>query len=33
MPKPQQAEIETLYRLLQQLGLSVIDRQDTRLAA
>jgi 4-hydroxy-tetrahydrodipicolinate synthase len=33
MPKPQQAEIETLYRLLQQLGLSVIDRQDMRLAA
>ena len=33
MPKPQQVEIDTIYRLLQQLGLSVIDLKETRLAA
>jgi len=33
MPKPQQVEIDTIYRLLQQLGLSVIELKETRLAA
>jgi 4-hydroxy-tetrahydrodipicolinate synthase len=33
MPKPQQVEIDTIYRLLQQLGLSVIDLKETRIAA
>jgi dihydrodipicolinate synthase/N-acetylneuraminate lyase len=33
MPKPQQVEIDTIYRLLQQLGLSVIGLKETRLAA
>jgi 4-hydroxy-tetrahydrodipicolinate synthase len=33
MPKPQQVEIDTIYRLLRQLGLSVIDLKETRLAA
>jgi 4-hydroxy-tetrahydrodipicolinate synthase len=33
MPKPKQHEIETLYRMLGDLKLSVIDRTDTRLAA
>jgi 4-hydroxy-tetrahydrodipicolinate synthase len=33
MPKPQQVEIDTIYRLLQQLRLSVIELKETRLAA
>jgi len=33
MPRPQQVEIDTIYRLLQQLGLSVIELKETRLAA
>ena len=33
MPKPKQAEIDTLYRLLKNAGLSVIDIKETRLAA
>ena len=33
MPKPRQEEIDTIYRLLKNLGLAVIDRKETRLAA
>jgi dihydrodipicolinate synthase/N-acetylneuraminate lyase len=33
MPKPQQVEIDTIYRLLRQVGLSVIELKETRLAA
>ena len=33
MPKPQQHEIDTLYRLLKNVGLPVIDIKETRLAA
>jgi hypothetical protein len=33
MPKPQQQEIDTLYRLLKALNLPVIDMKETRLAA
>jgi hypothetical protein len=33
MPKPQQTEIDTLYRLLTDLKLPVIDMKETRLAA
>jgi dihydrodipicolinate synthase/N-acetylneuraminate lyase len=33
MPKPQQTEIDTLYRLLTNLKLPVIDMKETRLAA
>ena len=33
MPKPQQVEIDTLYRLLTNLKLPVIDMKETRLAA
>jgi 4-hydroxy-tetrahydrodipicolinate synthase len=33
MPRPKQEEIDTLYRLLANLGLDVIDRQDSRIAA
>jgi len=33
MPKPRQEEIDTIYRLLKNLNLPVIDRQDTKLAA
>ena len=33
MPKPKQAEIDTLYRLLKALNLPVIDLKETRLAA
>jgi len=33
MPKPRQEEIDTIYRLLKNLNLSVIDVKETRLAA
>jgi dihydrodipicolinate synthase/N-acetylneuraminate lyase len=33
MPRPRSEEIETLYRLLQQAGLSVIDRSELKRAA
>jgi 4-hydroxy-tetrahydrodipicolinate synthase len=33
MPKPRQVEIETLYALLKQAGVTVIDSGETRLAA
>jgi dihydrodipicolinate synthase/N-acetylneuraminate lyase len=31
MPKPMQSEIDTIYRLLKQLNLSVIDEKDTKI--
>jgi hypothetical protein len=31
MPKPMQVEVDTIYRLLKNLNLSVIDQKDTRL--
>jgi 4-hydroxy-tetrahydrodipicolinate synthase len=33
MPRPRQVEIDTLYHLLKNLGLAVIDRSETSLAA
>jgi len=33
MPKPKQQEIDTIFRLLNDLKLDVIDLKDTRLAA
>jgi hypothetical protein len=33
MPKPKQEEIDTIYRLLKNLNLDVIDLKETRLAA
>lgn len=33
MPKPRQVEVETLYKLLQQAGISVIDAREARLTA
>jgi dihydrodipicolinate synthase/N-acetylneuraminate lyase len=33
MPKPRQEEIDTLYRLLKNLGFEVIEAKETRLAA
>ena len=33
MPKPLQKEIDTLYKLLQNLGIPVIDIKETRLVA
>ena len=31
MPKPMQIEIDTMYRMLKQLNLSVIDERETKL--
>jgi hypothetical protein len=31
MPQPKQAEIDTLWELLNNLGLSLIDRAETKL--
>jgi hypothetical protein len=31
MPKPMQSEVDTLYRLLKNLNLSVIDQKETKL--
>jgi hypothetical protein len=33
MPKPRQMEIDTLYRLLKNLGFEVIEPKETQLAA
>jgi hypothetical protein len=33
MPLPRQIEIDTIYDLLKNLGLSVIDKSETRLSA
>jgi len=33
MPLPRQVEIDTIYELLQKLGLSVIDKSETSLSA
>jgi hypothetical protein len=33
MPKPKQEEIDTIYRLLKNLKLGVIELKETRLAA
>jgi hypothetical protein len=33
MPLPRQVEIDTIYELLKKLGLSVIDKSETKLLA
>jgi dihydrodipicolinate synthase/N-acetylneuraminate lyase len=33
MPKPKQEEIDTIYRLLKNLNLDVIEMKETRIAA